>query len=258
MRSRFFIFSINQYRSTAPRFCYAGTYFLAALASVLPIFVSLHQATAQESTSLDEETAAQTAKKSSKPASLPFKGYGKYFSLIKSTCEAISADGRSTFLVDTAKSLSERDVTCEACRPLMQAITQNCKVLVKKVEKKTATPTPLAADAAAATAPVPTVPPAVAGQREPSALVVDRIVSLFSQIASDPDIAEPTRVALQRLFFTLTDRSRATEAGKEYFDTLQSFIFPLFKSSHQAAGTSAKRAADPAAHEKKLNSLFDQ
>jgi hypothetical protein len=194
---------------------------------------------------------------------LPFKGYGRYFPQFKLLCEAIHQDGRGEYLSKTALLFSERDTGCEACRPLFQTIVQTCKVPLKKIALSKVTKKP--EDATSETDGGETVPPTPTPlpilNREPSALVIDRSVRLFNQIAEDKNINERSVPALYKLFFVLNDSHSATAAEKEYFDILQSFVLPLFADvQNKSTATEDKKSGSSGEKksEEHLESLFVQ
>jgi hypothetical protein len=196
---------------------------------------------------------------------LPFKGYGSYFPQFKLFCEAIHQDGRGEYLSKTALLFSERDTGCEACRPLFQTIVQTCKAPPKKKEISKVTKKPEEAtgetDGEKTVPPTPTATPLPILNREPSALVIDRSVRLFNQIAEDKNINERSVPALYKLFFVLNDNHSATAAEKEYFDILQSFVMPLFAELQNKSSSTEPNehgSSNEAASGEHLESLFDQ
>ena len=188
----------------------------------------------------------------------PFKGYGAYFPQIKLLCQAVIEDGRGEYVSKTAIAFSDRDPGCEACRPLMQAIAQNCKA---PIAKKTPLPKVTAVEEdPSAPVPTPTVVPIQNHSREPSTLVIQRALTLFSKVAEDDLINVQSKQALSRLFFVLTDASRSTEAEHDYFDTLQAFVMPLFETEEltKQAKVASEEEVSPKVKDQHLNSLFDQ
>lgn len=199
---------------------------------------------------------------------LPFKGYSSLTPQFRSLCDAMHEDGRGDFLVQSAAAYSERDIGCEACRPLMKTIMQSCKRYAPKVK-----PTPkghaTAHEEAPAEAvpegeapppptPTPTPTPVPGPNREPSPLVLDRAVRLFTAIAEDKLISEKSIPAIYRLFFILTDPSRTTPGQREYFDILQSYVLPIFEAKkkdsakqHEASPKEMKKSSEH------LQSLFE-
>lgn len=201
---------------------------------------------------------------------LPFKGYSNLTPQFRSLCDAINEDGRGDFLVQSAAAYAERDIACEACRPLMKTIMQNCKRYAPKV-----TPTPKGHGHAAAhedppaealpegeapppPTPTPTPTPVPGPNREPSPVAIDRAVRLFTAIAEDKLISEKSIPAIYRLFFILTDPSRTTPGQREYFDILQTYVLPIFEAKKKESG----KQQDGSPLEKKkssehLQSLFE-
>lgn len=208
----------------------------------------------------------------------PFKGYGKQGTQFKKLCEAIKADDRLEILVDSAKEFSDRDPACEACRNFMQSFTNNCKSLgTIKVEKtkKDSVHKEIPVDEIEATNedestdqavhPTPTPVPNLA-QREPSALVIDRAVRLFEGIASDEDLRDKTLQALNKLKFVIMDKNRSTQASREYYENLFTYIYSIFqqyessnnKSSTDQSSSSDQPEVDTQKKSQHLESLFDQ
>jgi hypothetical protein len=195
----------------------------------------------------------------------PFKGYGKQASQFKKLCEAIAADDRLEFLVSSAKQFSDRDPACEACRNFMQSFTNNCKTLSTSAKpEKSKKETKSASENPEEIQPTPTAVPKVA-QREPSALVIDRAVRLFDNIASDDDLRDKTLQAVNKLKFVLLDKNRSTVASREYYDNLFTYIYEVFeqyssKKANSSSDEDLARQLEPSEDQKNqhLESLFDQ
>ena len=196
----------------------------------------------------------------------PFKGYGKQANQFKKLCEAIAADDRLDFLVSTAKQFSDRDPACEACRNFMQSFTTNCKtvssttVKIEKSKKESKTESEHTEDVTPTPTPVPKV-----SQREPSALVIDRAVRLFDNIASDDDLRDKTLQAVNKLKFVMQDKNRSTQASREYYDNLFTYIYEVFEQyssnkSKNKQNSDISEQMQPTEDQKNqhLESLFDQ
>ena len=237
---------------------------LSLLLSGLSAEIVLYACAENKSHSRAEDQQTDSAEKKSTAAPLskknvPFRGYGKFFSNIKKFCEAMAEDGRADFFSSTAKEFSDRDVACDACRPLFQAFAQNCaakkfEVRVKGKSLRAVSSSEDGEEKKSTAAPVPT--PFLL-QREPSALCLDRGVRLFSDISEDEILAQKTKVALQKLFFILDDKSRGTTATREYFSTLSGFILPLFSQANAYKENHTSTSEVKASHEQ-LGSLFDE
>lgn len=195
----------------------------------------------------------------------PFKGYGRYQKKFVSLCEAMQEDGRLEYLVSTARAFSERDITCEACRPLYQTFTSSCGriVLASQISqnvptsksKKKATQTELPEVNHELVTPTK-IPYAL--QREPSALVIDRATRLFADIAEDKDLLAKTKQALDKLSFIMLDKSRTTVRSREYYTQFFSYIMPFFEEKEIKGEKSLGiTPLDPKQKTKKLDSMFD-
>lgn len=196
----------------------------------------------------------------------PFKGFAAFHSQFKSLCQGLEADGRLAKLLELAKAYSERDAMCESCRPLLKQFQTSCGSLVRtskeksSKKKKVEEPAEVVEEVSAEPTPTPTPLPYII-QREPSALVIDRIAQLFGKIAEDEAINIRSLPAIQKLIFILRDKNSVQPGAEaEYFDIFCEYVGAHFTGIIEEQAQKPAQASDevPENKEKNLGDLFGE
>lgn len=190
---------------------------------------------------------------------MTFKGYGTLRGGFRAICEGLREDGRIEVIANILKSHSERDPFCGACRPLFRTFQSECNFVIGKSKPKRSlvkkkVEEPVEDEESVEPTPMPTIP---VPQREPSAVLIDRVSRVFNGIADDEAINHESVDAIAKLAFLLQDKNRMKGAEAEYFSIFVSYISAPFEGIQavKVSPAAAEASEDKGAN---VDVLFDE